>query len=382
MFGQNEGHLKYALHIVNLAAAGDFEARMTNISAKGTLGELMHSINDLIDRCDAYIRESAACMEHVADNHYYRKIVETSMQGAFLGGSLKVNGALDHIKGKVGDFSEVANDFESIVCDVVDTVASASTELNSSSETMTRIAGDTTQQATIVAAAAEEASVNVETVSAASEELSASIGEITDQIANASALASEAAQDSDQVAGQIADLKQASELIVNVVNLIDEIADQTNLLALNATIEAARAGSAGKGFAVVANEVKSLAQQTGQATEEIGQYVRSIQDATIATVAGVEEIAAKVRRIDAANSSVASALEEQTSATNEIARNIVQASAGTAEVSQSIIQVTAAAQETGNSAGEVNSAASELSRQSESLREIVDRFLGAVRKVV
>ncbi|RED53791.1 methyl-accepting chemotaxis protein [Aestuariispira insulae] len=382
MFGQHEAQLKYALHIVNLAAAGDFEARMTNISAKGTLGELMNSINDLIDRCDAYVRESAACMEHVAENQYYRQIIETSMLGAFLSGSRKVNGALGHIKGKVGEFGDVANDFEKIVCDVVDTVASASTELNSSSETMTRIAGDTTQQATLVAAAAEEASSNVETVSAASEELTASIRQITDQVSHASKLANEASLDSNAVASQIGDLRQASELIVNAVNLINDIADQTNMLALNATIEAARAGAAGKGFAVVANEVKALAQQTSQATEQIGHYVHSIQDATRATVEGVEKISSKVREIDQANGAITAAVEEQSAATSEIARNIVQASAGTTEVSQNISNVTMAAQETGGAAGEVNGAAAELATQSETLRTVVDRFLEAVRKVV
>ena len=382
MFGQHEAQMKYALHIVNLAASGDFEARMTNISAKGTLGDLMFAINDLIDRSDAYMRESAACMQHVADNQYYRKIIETSMQGAFLNSSRNVNDALAHIQGKVGEFSHVANDFEEIVCDVVDTVASASTELNSSSETMTQIAENTTHQATIVAAAAEEASANVQTVSAASEELSSSIREISNQVEHASSLASEAAHDSEQVGGRIEELKQASEQIVSVVNLINEIADQTNLLALNATIEAARAGSAGKGFAVVANEVKGLAQQTSQATEQIASYVDSIRNATDATVKGVQQIGDKVKQIDLANGSISAAVEQQSAATNEIACNIEQAAAGTTEVSHSIVSVSEAAQETGGAAGEVNGAASELSKQSESLRNVVDRFLTAVRKVV
>lgn len=374
--------LSGALAVLKKVVAGDFEARLTGITATGDLGELLYTMNDLIDRCDAYIRESAACMDHVSNNQYFRKIIETSMQGAFLDASSTVNAALGSMQKRVDDFSQIAGNFESTVGVVVETVSSAATELTCSSETMQQIAHDTSEKATVVAAAAEEASTNVQTVAAASEELSNSISEISQQVCGATQIASDAAEISEKVTTQVSQLEEASSRIENAVVLINAIASQTSLLALNATIEAARAGDAGKGFAVVAGEVKILSQQTTKATEEISGYVNNIQAATKATITSISEISSKVSEISEANTAISAAVEEQTSATGEIARNIEEASAGTAEVTTNIADVTMVSRETGNSAAEVNTAATELSVQSETLRNVVDEFLVAVRKVV
>ncbi|MGO1120848.1 methyl-accepting chemotaxis protein [Rhodovibrionaceae bacterium A322] len=379
--GSKNAQIKHALEVVQKVAAGDFEARIMNISAGGDLGELLHAINDLIDRSDAFVRESAACMEHASNHHYYRKIIETSMQGAFLGASRTANSALDAMQTKITDLSGIADQFENSVASVVDTLSSSATELSASSNTMQLVASDTSERSVTVAAAAEEASTNVQTVAAASEELSASITEIAHQVSGASSTASAASSLSDQVAKQVGSLKDAADQIEDAVKLINEIAEQTNLLALNATIEAARAGEAGKGFAVVASEVKSLAQQTSLATEQIGGYVARIQDATQTTVNGIDEVSDKISAINQANASVSAAVEQQTAATGEISRNIDQASEGASEVTTNIVNVTAAAQETGSAATQVNDAAVELSTQSESLKTEVDDFLVAVRKL-
>jgi methyl-accepting chemotaxis protein len=371
-----------ARELLQRVVAGDFEVRLTNIEANEELAELLYTVNDLIDRCDAYVRESAACMDHVSNNMYYRNIVVTSMQGAFLNATTTVNAALDAMQTKVIDFTSVAENFEQSVAGVIGTVSSAATELTSSSESMEKIAGDTSEKATTVAAAAEEAATNLQTVASASEELSSSIQEISSQVANATTIANDATEVSTTVAGQVGQLQEAANQIDNAVNLISKIAQQTNLLALNATIEAARAGDAGKGFAVVAREVKNLSRQTSLATEEIGGYVENIQEATKVTVNGIAEVSTKVSEISEANTSVSAAVEEQSAATAEIARNIEQASTGTREVTANIADVTAAAQETGNSSADVNSAASELSKQSESLRMVVDEFLVSARAVV
>ena len=272
--------IKRARQLLERVVAGDMEVRLTNIRAGGELGELLNTVNDLIDRCDAYVRESAACMDHVSNNQYYRKIVVTSMQGAFLNATQTVNSALDAMQQKVENFTAVADTFEQDVAGVVNTVSSAATELASSSGSMQEIAEDTSEKATAVAAASEEAATNVQAVASASEELSSSIREIGLQVANANRVATEAANVSGTVAGQVEQLQEAAGQINNVVNLISDIAEQTNLLALNATIEAARAGEAGKGFAVVASEVKNLAQQTATATEEIRGYVENIHEPT------------------------------------------------------------------------------------------------------
>jgi len=379
--GKNARQVRDALAVMKRVAAGDFEARLTHITATGELGELLYTVNDLVDRCDAYVRESAACMDHVSNNQYFRCIIETSMQGSFLNASSTVNAALGAMQRKVSDFSIVADNFEETVKGVVETVSSAATELSASSEAMEHIAGTTSSKATIVAAAAEETSSNVGTVAAASEELTSSIGEISKQITNAATTTRNASRVSDRVGTQVAALKDAADQIKNAVSLINDIADQTNLLALNATIEAARAGEAGKGFAVVASEVKNLAQQTSKATEEIGGYVAGIESAMQDTIDGIAEISTKVVEIDQSTSSVSAAIEQQSAATNEIARNIEQASAGTADVTSNIADVTASAQETGSSAAQVNGAANDLAAQSESLRSMVDKFLIQVRKV-
>ena len=272
--------VKEAIETLKKITAGDFETRLLNITDEGDFGELLHGINDLVDRCDGYVRESQACMEYTSRNQYFRTIIETSMQGSFLNASLTVNKALKIMEDKNASFVEVSK----TVSEVVDTVAGAATELSGSSGAMEKIAATTSEQAANVAAAAEQASANMQTVASAGEELAASISEISQQVTAVAQVTRETEGLSKSVAEQVEELRASGEQISTVVSLINDIAEQTNLLALNATIEAARAGDAGKGFAVVAAEVKSLAQQTSQATEEIGGFVSDIQKAVKKTV--------------------------------------------------------------------------------------------------
>jgi methyl-accepting chemotaxis protein len=179
--------------------------------------------------------------------------------------------------------------------------------------------------------------------------------------------------------GLVKGLAEAAQKIGAVTSLINEIASQTNLLALNATIEAARAGEAGKGFAVVASEVKSLANQTARATEEIGTQIAAMQDATGETVAAIGAIGATIGQINEIATMIAAAVEQQGAATQEIARNVQQAAVGTSEVSRNIAGVNEAAAQTGAAASRVLSSAGELSNQAGQLHGQVDEFLAAVR---
>jgi methyl-accepting chemotaxis protein len=274
---------------------------------------------------------------------------------------------------------KMADEFESSVGQIVNQVSSASTELQSSSQSMTATAEQTTSQTAAVAAASEQASANVQMVASAAEELSSSISEISHQVATASQIAGAAVEEANETNAKIQGLAEAAQKIGEVVALITDIADQTNLLALNATIEAARAGDAGKGFAVVASEVKNLANQTAKATDEIGAQISGIQTSTKEAVEAIENIGKTISEIDEVASGIASAVEEQGAATQEIARNVEQAAAGTQEVSSNITGVNQAANDTGAAATEINSASGELSVQSETLRAEVVKFLENVR---
>jgi len=273
----------------------------------------------------------------------------------------------------------MADDFESSVKGIVQMVSSASTELQSTAQSMTATAEETSRQASAVAAASEQASTNVQTVASAAEELSSSIAEISRQVAESAKISGQAVSDAERTNQQVNALAEAAQRIGDVVKLINGIAGQTNLLALNATIEAARAGEAGKGFAVVASEVKSLANQTAKATDEISAQVTSIQTATSDSVQAIQSITGTIGRINEIAAAIASAVEEQGAATQEIARNVQQAAAGTNEVSSNITGVTKAASDTGAAAGQVLSASGELSRQSEALGEKVDAFISRIR---
>jgi methyl-accepting chemotaxis protein len=269
--------------------------------------------------------------------------------------------------------------FDSGIGAIVGTLSSSAHEMQSTAASMTSTAEETARQTTAVATASEEASTNVQTVASASEELFSSISEISRQVAASSEIAGQAVVEAQRTDALVKGLVEAAQKIGAVTSLINEIASQTNLLALNATIEAARAGEAGKGFAVVASEVKSLANQTAKATEEIGAQIAAMQSATGETVSAIGSIGSIIGQVNEIATTIAAAVEEQGAATQEIARNVQQAAKGTQEVSGNIAGVTQAAGETGAAASQVLDAAGEMSRQAEMLRGQVDQFLSAVR---
>jgi ABC-type transporter Mla subunit MlaD len=271
------------------------------------------------------------------------------------------------------------HDFEDKTAVLVGVVASAATELEATARSMAATTGETTAQATNVTAAIQAASVNVQTVASAAEELSASIGEISRQVAQSAEIADRAVQDANRTDAIVKTLAEGAQKIGDVVGLISTIAGQTNLLALNATIEAARAGEAGKGFAVVASEVKSLANQTAKATEDISHQVAQIQNATKEAVSAIEAISETIGEVSRIAASIAAAVEEQGAATQEIARNVHEAATGTHDVSVNIAGVSQGATDTGSAASQVLTAAGELSTQAERLSGDVQRFVSDVK---
>jgi methyl-accepting chemotaxis protein len=274
----------------------------------------------------------------------------------------------------------LAAQFDTKVAAVVKSVSAASTQMQATSQSMSAIAEQTSRQSTAVAAAAEQAAVNVQTVAAATEELHASEAEIARQVEQSSGRARTAVQEAERTSTIVSGLNAAAGRIGEVIQLINDIASQTNLLALNATIEAARAGEAGKGFAVVASEVKNLANQTSRATEDIATQISAVQQAAHHAASAIGDIGRTIGDINDTSVAVSEAVEQQTAATQEIARNIEQAAAGTSEVSTNIIEVSRAAQSAGSTAGEVLAAASELGNQADELRREVEDFLTGVRQ--
>ncbi len=276
-------------------------------------------------------------------------------------------------------FAALADNFEASIRDVVTTVSAAAVEMEHTARSMSAIVEQSRNQTRTVSSASALASENVQTVAAAAEELSSSMTEISRRLAHATEVVGRAASDGRQSNARVQSLADAAQKIGDVVSFINGIAGQTNLLALNATIEAARAGEAGRGFAVVASEVKALATQTAKATEEIGAQVTAVQGETTGAVQSIQSICTTIQQVDEISAAIAAAVGQQGTATQEIAQNVQLAAARTGEVSQNIAGVTEGIAATGTAAEEVLGSAVELSRQSQRLRDEVDRFLAHIR---
>jgi methyl-accepting chemotaxis protein len=275
--------------------------------------------------------------------------------------------------------STATGDFETMIGELVDSLASASTELEASATTLTKTSDVTMSLSNSAATASHTVTQNIQAVAAATEEITSSVNEIGRQVHESSRVADNAVSQARKTDESIAKLSLAADRIYDVVKLITEVAEQTNLLALNATIEAARAGEAGRGFAVVASEVKALATQTAKATGEISAQIADMQSATADTVAAIREISSTITQVSEVSSAIAAAVEQQGAATQEIARNVQQSAQLSTQVASEVTEVNRGSSETSSASGQVLSAAQSLARESDHLKNEVEKFLNTVR---
>ncbi|MDH5762224.1 MAG: methyl-accepting chemotaxis protein [Nitrospinota bacterium] len=354
-----------------------------NFGLKGEFEEKLQSMHDIVveqienDRKikEANQRELAQAEKLKSDVNEMLSVVNAASQGD-LTREITISGQ-DAI-GQMGEgLSKFIQDLRESISDInrnAQELAGASQQLTSTSQQMANNAEETSAQANSVSAASEQVSQNVETVATGTEEMGSSIKEIARNATEAATVVSKAVEITKQTNEMIQELGTSSTEVGDVIKVITSIAEQTNLLALNATIEAARAGEAGKGFAVVANEVKDLANQTAQATEDISRKIQDIQAKTTSSVEAIAEITQIIHQIDDISNTIASSVEEQTATTAEIGHNVGQAAKGTGDIANNISGVADAARNTAQGASETQKASGELSRMALELEKIVTRF--------
>jgi methyl-accepting chemotaxis protein len=333
-------------------AMGNFEVQLPGLDRRDEVGQMAHAIQEFKVQAIAKAEEETAERE--------RKNRELAAV-------------------RRAELHTLADSFEATVGNIIENVGSASSELENSAVILTKSSAATQQLSTVVTAASEETSANVQSVASATEQMAGSINEIGRRVSDSNRIANEAVEQAQKTDARIAELSLAASRIGDVTKLITTIAEQTNLLALNATIEAARAGDAGRGFAVVAQEVKTLASQTAKATSEISTQIVGIQTATQDSVFAIKEISGTIGRVSDIAATIAAAIEEQGAATQEIARNVQQAAIGSTQVATSIADVNRGAGDTGSAASQVLSSAQLLSSENKRLKAEMVKFLATVR---
>ncbi len=363
-------------------SCGDFEKRLVCIGEGAELGELVESANDAFDQIDAFVREATASLQHVTSGKYYRRIVETGMQGALLNGARSVNAASSDMENKVRRFSQVTGRFDDSAQHMVQSFTLAAGEFHSNAVSMDESAQLSTVRADSVASAVRRTSTSIASVAASIEQLTACIGTLSTQFENTARVATITAEETRKVGEMVATLTQAGEAIGDMLTLIMSIAKRTHLLALNATMEAARAGQAGRGFAVVAQEVKNLANQTAEATDGISGHIKSMQKATAGVAAAFHTASDMVHDINQLITSASVAVDEQHGAVKHIAEVMDQVSTDTVHVVSDICDVTRIAEVAGKAANDMLRNSKDMAERTGELEREVKQFLGEVKKVI
>ena len=372
--------IQHAVEVCRRIAAGDFEARILLIPENDGTADLLRVINDMIDGCDAFVREATAAMDAVQHNKYFRRILPGGLHGALLQGANTINGATASIEMRIRQFERQTAELESSVGSIVSVLNQGATEMSGSARHLRAGASTTRESINSIAVASERATSNMRSVTTATAELSANAGAVGADVQRSFEIAGRAVARVGEAAGSVELLKNVAAHINEVVKSINAIASQTNLLALNATIEAARAGEAGRGFAVVAHEVKALATQTAKFTADIEAQVGEVHTAADRVGVSIAEIGAVIAEVNDITGKVASASDDQSRATAEIARTVDDAFRVVGEIADNIQALAQAAATTEQLATSTLAASGDLSVQSGILTKEIGAYLDQARE--
>jgi len=370
---------RQAQDVCRRIAAGDFEVRILSIPEHDSLTGLLRVINDMIDGCDAFVREATAAMDAVHHNKYYRRILPGGLHGALLQGANTINDATASIETRIRQFERQTSELEGSVGSIVSALDNGATEMSGTAANLRVGASSTRERINSIGSASEQAASSMQSVASATTMLASNANGVGADIMRSAEIAERAVERVGDAAGSVDVLKEVASRISEVVKSINAIASQTNLLALNATIEAARAGEAGRGFAVVAHEVKALATQTANFTAEIEAQVGQVQSAADRVGLSITEIGTVITEVNDITGKVAETSKAQAQATAGIARSIDSAFAVVGEIAADIQALAQTAKDTEQLATSTMAASGDLSSQSGLLTRQIKTYLDHAR---